>query len=764
MLNHALTESQLQQLKNKLDCQVCKIAYMGSSVTVQKKGYRIFLHRFLQQYFQQQHLEITAAIGGVGSIAGVFAMDEDVVKYQPSLCFVEYAVSDRIVSNTPKTEVGKVVEGMARKLREIDCQVVFLYRYLRQDLIDRKYHDTIAEYEKIARHYQITTIDFGSYMQQAIDCDRYSHEELFKDHTHTTKLGSQVAAEYISSILQQQFELKPSNSITEIESNNLKPIYRDNYQQTKVIKINADFVSQPNNYNLGRCGDKVKNHHGQIKDDRYLEIAANNSFKFKIQGKLIGLMVIIGRDSGIVEFKDNQGSKEIMLWDKWCHYDRFSTSIINRDYPRLTDIEIKITDKAIDYSSCRREITNPEAIVKKLKLVGLMVKENTQVITDNKTNQLNIPDLIQQAHSYQQQNNWQSALQTYRQAIDFNPSPRVCINLARYIISFPKKFDLTGLLQQHPNTTFYLNLARAFDRLETYNYAITCYRQAIQLKPNFIEDLLPIIYSNNLKQNKPQVAKKTYQQWLENYYLINHQHKIIYCPIPKNACTLLKEILIINSEHQADFEQSGLDVHRYIRQNRHKVCLGDISYLQDPEYLTIAAIRNPLDRLVSGYLNKIAKPRKPSPIVKNIIRKVYRDRQLKPDYQKSITFQDFVNYLTTTEDCYLNEHWRSQTSFLGRDLFQFDRLITLENIQDILRQLETRIKIEIPNQKTINKTNYGNLDPSIAWHRMYPQELRKHQQLPSAELLCNEELITAIRQKYDSDWQLYHNLNYNLIP
>lgn len=123
---------------------------MGSSVTVQKEGYRIFLQQYLREYFQQEHLEICAAIGGVRAITGVFTMDEDVINHAPDLCFIEYMVSDRIEVNTPQTEIGKAIEGIVRKLRKIGCQIIFLYRYVEKDLIDDRYRYALSEYEKIA--------------------------------------------------------------------------------------------------------------------------------------------------------------------------------------------------------------------------------------------------------------------------------------------------------------------------------------------------------------------------------------------------------------------------------------------------------------------------------------------------------------------------------------------------------------------------------------------------------------------------------------
>ena len=757
MDNHAHIRSNLNGLTKKLNSDRCKIAYMGSSVTVQKEGYRIFLQQFLRDYFHQEHLEILAAIGGVGSITGVFTMDEDVIRYAPDLCVIEYMVSDRIEANTPQAEIGKVIEGIVRKLRQVNCQIIFLYRYLEQNLINERYTDALNEYEKIAQHYNITSINFGTYIQASIDAQKYSHEHLFKDHTHTTKAGSQIIANYIAKILSKIFK---SNRTLPESKQNIKPIYLDNYSDTSIVYLDESFLANQRNYSKGLCSDKVKNHQSKNKDYQYFEIDSNNNFQFQIQGELIGLMVIVGRDSGIIEVSANNQSDQVMLWDKWCHYDRFTTVILAKNYSQMTEIKITITDEPIDYSTCRREIINPEQIIKKIKLVGLMTRANTQIISHhNSIQSLTIPELIAAAKICESKQQYDQALGLHLKAIKIAANRRTCMALAQHILKREKMqtVNLNQFLAIHPIPAFLINLAHSFSDLKEFDKSVICFRQAIKINPRLAEDILPIMRAIKLEQNKENEAIELYQEWIERYYIINHQHKIIYCPIPKNACTLFKEIMIEHSEHQTDFQESDLDVHRYIRQNN--VQLNDFTYLANPDYLNIAICRNPFDRLVSAYLNKFVRPKKASQIVKNVIKDIYRNRHQKPDYKKSITFSEFINYLVKTEDHNLNEHWRSQYFFLGMGLVEFNLFNSLENVSQIIQQLESRMGINISKQKTKNKTNYSENIISQDWHQIYPQKLRKLKQLPPANSLYTAELIALVKQRYALDIEIYENIS-----
>lgn len=63
------------------------IAYLGSSVTVQRRdGYRTRLHAALCERSGRPHRPVFAEVGGVGSISGLFLLDDLVLRHRPGLC------------------------------------------------------------------------------------------------------------------------------------------------------------------------------------------------------------------------------------------------------------------------------------------------------------------------------------------------------------------------------------------------------------------------------------------------------------------------------------------------------------------------------------------------------------------------------------------------------------------------------------------------------------------------------------------------------
>lgn len=374
-LNNIQIRSGLGNLNSKLKKEVCKIAYLGASVTAQKQGYRPFLHQWFQDYFQQSHVEINGAIGGVISGAAVFLMDDTVIQYKPDLCFIEYSTVD-MSWNSP--EVSYAIEGMVRKLKAIDCQICFLYLY-RQDREFNASNSVISMYERIAEFYNIPSINVGKYIEVGLKENKIFFESLFRDFAHNNLQGGKFIAKYISNCLQ---------SILLHENKYLKKEFPDRiqylnsnsnfYANGQIFPINDSMICHWDNYQVGYFQDERLN-----KRYKYYQINSANKIEFRIKGRLIAITSIIGKNSGIVELITPEKTWEYNFWDAHCHYDRFHARPIYRSFENETNVTLKITEKEIDYSLCRRRVDNLDAIVKQLKIIGLLVCGQVDVLTNS---------------------------------------------------------------------------------------------------------------------------------------------------------------------------------------------------------------------------------------------------------------------------------------------------------------------------------------------------------------------------------------------
>ena len=98
------------------------IAYLGSSVTVQRReGYQPRLHAALCSALGRAHRPVRAAVGGTGSITGLYMLDDLVLYHAPELCVIEFVPTDT-VGATPPAVLEAVLEALVIRLRTHECE------------------------------------------------------------------------------------------------------------------------------------------------------------------------------------------------------------------------------------------------------------------------------------------------------------------------------------------------------------------------------------------------------------------------------------------------------------------------------------------------------------------------------------------------------------------------------------------------------------------------------------------------------------------
>lgn len=240
-----------------------------------------------------------------------------------------------------------------------------------------------------------------------------------------------------------------------------------------------------------------------------------------------------------------------------------------------------------------------------------------------------------------------------------------------------------------------------------------------------------------------------------SYYFINHNLKVVYCSIPKNACTLFKNVIVDNSNDKKQYEQSQQNIHQFLVSKR-----GDISTLisclQSPEYFKFVLLRNPFTRLASGYLDKFAKHLHPESFAVDVIKDVQYSLGLEINIKKSITFEQFIKYLARKEDYELNDHWRPQNNFTGS--IEFDLIGQFENLNYVIDTLQNKYYIRIKKKVSEHVTKYHDFAENLPFYSMYPEELRNLGGMPKVGQLYSSELENIVRARYEKDIKLYERM------
>lgn len=256
---------------------------------------------------------------------------------------------------------------------------------------------------------------------------------------------------------------------------------------------------------------------------------------------------------------------------------------------------------------------------------------------------------------------------------------------------------------------------------------------------------------------------ETLLQWPVGTALVSTVHKILYMPIAKNACTSLKRLMVTLSDSPLKENiLSARGFHRFLADNRTGVTLRDrgvaeaTAIVNDPSWLKFVVLRNPLERLVSGYLQKFVDLRTPDhaplPETRVIIESVYAQRGQQPDLRRSISFREFVHYLMHHEDAVLDSHWRSQICYLTG--IQYNFIGRVEDMSLIRKVLEARVgeAIEIGSFNAIRRAQPGG---QSGMTDLVAAEMRDAQVYPRAEDLVDADLEAAIGLRYKDDFELY---------
>jgi lysophospholipase L1-like esterase len=172
------------------------VAYLGGSITA-ADGWRPFTTKWLREQFTGADIkEVNAAIGGTGSLLGVFRLQKHVLQYDPDLVFVEFAVND---NGTPNDSVHATMEGIVRQCwsREEKPDIVFTYTTAHNLDIPLQRHQDVAD------AYGIPTVDFQKPIQ-ALCPALIDWQILAADTVHPNAWGHAIYAATLATYLKQQ--------------------------------------------------------------------------------------------------------------------------------------------------------------------------------------------------------------------------------------------------------------------------------------------------------------------------------------------------------------------------------------------------------------------------------------------------------------------------------------------------------------------------------------------------------------------------------
>lgn len=267
------------------------------------------------------------------------------------------------------------------------------------------------------------------------------------------------------------------------------------------------------------------------------------------------------------------------------------------------------------------------------------------------------------------------------------------------------------------------------------------------------------------RQTKNQRDGKTFFKWSRrrsptSQSMLVPDLKLVYQPIAKNACSSTKRLVASlggftlqkgqGIHHALDSQNTGL-------QFKDRTEAEVTAALNDPGWMRFVIYRDPLDRLVSAYVEKFVQNRthpNQRQTIGGVIKAVFdKEEPTEEDYAHGITFREFAEYILAENPNHLNSHWQPQTYYLGH--ITFTHMYDVKRLDLLEQDLRTHVgeDIELPR---MNVSRDGETEPEYLQIApdLLPRDLKNAKRL-SLQSFLDKDLHARLSEYYAADLSIY---------
>ncbi|MCC0179568.1 SGNH/GDSL hydrolase family protein [Waterburya agarophytonicola K14] len=280
-----------------------KVAIVGGSNSVMRRGYAKYLDSYLGEALSLDTSLKYYSLGGVPNIYGTIQQERHNIAAESDIIFFEYCVNDRHAIEVEQYSLelaGQALEGFIRKVKKSNpnCLIVILIFGINlADYYDN--HCYLSElYESISKQYNLPVINLTKLLSKDAGLDFVKSLYSEKDHAHYTRPeGVQIVSQAIVEELDRLGIIKSIKHQKKLDYiADRSPIYPDNFENLKFLDHFDEgdfFLDKP----------KISIYQNTVFRERNFTIHSGNSLNFLLEGSLIAIFIKSDLNDGFITIK-----------------------------------------------------------------------------------------------------------------------------------------------------------------------------------------------------------------------------------------------------------------------------------------------------------------------------------------------------------------------------------------------------------------------------------------------------------------------------
>ena len=193
LVSYGNTNAMKEKIKKAQSGKEVTLAYLGGSITEgltagpSQCWAKLTYEYFAEKYGKDDNVKYcNAGLSGTPSKLGILRLKRDVLKYDPDICFVEFAVNDAIDG-----EHKGAYESIVKDLLEQNVAVVLLFSVTEADYSAQDYMKAIG------KHYDLPMISYCDALRFMFENKQMTWDDFSDDESHPNVSGHELVAEMV---------------------------------------------------------------------------------------------------------------------------------------------------------------------------------------------------------------------------------------------------------------------------------------------------------------------------------------------------------------------------------------------------------------------------------------------------------------------------------------------------------------------------------------------------------------------------------------